>query len=49
MKGDIKNIKINNVTSNISKYAVMVTCETENLTVENLTQNNANGEILYKV
>ena len=49
MKGDIKDIKINNVTSNISKYAVMVTCETENLTVENLTQNNANGEIFYKV
>lgn len=42
-KGDIHDIKVDNVVSNFSKYAVMVDCEPENLTVENIVQNNHDG------
>lgn len=47
-KGDINNIKISNVISEKSKYALMVACETENLTAENIVQNNSDGEIYYE-
>lgn len=44
-KGDISNIKIENVKSNFAKYAVMIACEPENLTTENIVQNNPEGEV----
>ncbi len=46
--GDIHDIKICNVTSEKAKYALMVNCETENLTAENIVQNNSDGETYYK-
>ncbi len=46
--GDIHDIKICDVTSEKAKYALMVNCETENLTAENIMQNNSGGEVYYK-
>ena len=46
--GDIHDIKISDVTSEKAKYALMVNCGTENLTAENIVQNNPDGEIYYK-
>jgi len=43
--GDIHDIKIRDIVSQKAKYALMVACETENLTVDNITQNNPDGEV----
>ncbi len=42
--GDIHDIKISNITSESAKYALMVRCETENLSAENIVQNNSDGK-----
>lgn len=47
-KGDIHDIRVKNVTSEKAKYAVMVACEPENLTLENLVQNNPDGEVVFE-
>lgn len=47
-KGDIHHIKVNNVVSNKAKYAVMIDCEPENIEIENVTQNNPDGQMYYK-
>ena len=43
MLQDIHDIKISDVVSNVSKYAVMINCEAENISVENVEQNNPCG------
>ena len=48
VKGDIHDIRISNVTSKKAKYAVMVACEAENLTTENIVQNNPDGKTFYE-
>ena len=48
-KGDIHDIKISNITSEKAQYAVMVDCESENLTIENIKQNNPCGEVYYGI
>lgn len=47
-KGDIHDIRVKNVVSKKAKYAVMVACETENLSVENIEQENPNGILFYE-
>ena len=47
VKGDIHDIKISNVISQKAKYALMSACESENLTFENIVQNNPDGKICY--
>ena len=47
VKGDIHDIKINNVVSENAKYALMVACEAENLTFENVVQNNSDNKTFY--
>ena len=47
VKGDIHDIKINNVVSENAKYALMVACEAENLTFENIVQNNSDNKTFY--
>lgn len=47
-KGDIHDIKIGDVTSEKAKYALMVACEADNLTAENIVQNNPEGELEYE-
>ena len=46
--GDIHDVVIRDVTSEKAKYAFLINCETENLTVENLVQNNPEGETFFK-
>ncbi|MBO5020092.1 MAG: hypothetical protein J6D52_05460 [Clostridia bacterium] len=46
--GDIHDVVIRNVTSEKAKYAFLINCETKNLTVENLVQNNPEGETFLK-
>ena len=41
--GDIHHLTIRNVESNISKFAVMVDAQVEELVLENLIQNNSEG------
>ena len=41
--GDIHDIKISNVVSEKAQYALLVKCETENLKVESIIQNNPEG------
>ena len=48
VKGDIHDIKISNVTSEKAKYALMVACEAENLTVENIVQNHKEHKVFYE-
>lgn len=43
--GDIHDIKIENVVSEKARYALLVNCEAENLSVKNLVQNNHDGEV----
>lgn len=45
--GDIHDIRINNVVSKKATYAVMVKCEAENLTAENIVQENPEGNIYF--
>ena len=45
--GDIHDISIKNVTSNISQYAVQFAAEVKNVTVENVVQNNPDGLRIY--
>ena len=44
-KGDIHDIRVNNVVSKKSKHSVMVACEAENLSFENIIQKNSNGTL----
>ena len=48
VKGDIHDIKISNVTSEKAKYALMVACEAENLTTENIVQNHPGNKVFYE-
>ncbi len=43
-KGDIHNIRIKNVVSQKSKYALMVACEADELSSENIVQNYPEGK-----
>lgn len=43
VRGDIHDIKISNVVSEKAKYALMVACEPQDLTSENIVQKNPNG------
>ena len=43
--GDIHDVQVSNVISNISKYAVMIRCDAENISTENIQQNNLDGEV----
>jgi polygalacturonase len=45
--GDINNIKINNVTSEISEYSIMIDCKAEDLEINNIVQNNPKGKTIY--
>lgn len=47
-KGDIHDIRVSNVVSKKAKYAVMVACEAENLSFENIEQKNPSGTLLCK-
>jgi len=47
-KGDIHDIEIDNVVSNIANYAVMVNCDTDNLSAENIVQNNSDGKTFFE-
>lgn len=47
-KGDIHDIRVKNVKSAKAKYAVMVACEPERLTLENIVQNNPAGETVFE-
>lgn len=46
--GDIHDIKINNVISEKARYALMTKCEAENVTFENIVQNNPEGEAFFR-
>lgn len=41
--GDIRDIRIDNVVSNIAKYAVLIQCDAANVTTENIVQNKPDG------
>lgn len=43
--GDIHDITIKNITATTSKYAYMTNCDTANLTLENIVQNNPKGQL----
>lgn len=45
--GDIHDIRISNIVSKKSDYTVMVKCNAENLTIENIEQHNPNGKLEY--
>lgn len=47
-EGDIHDIKISDVISEKAKYALMIDCKTRNLTAENISQNNPDGEMYYE-
>lgn len=47
-KGDIHDIVVRDVVSEKAKYALMLNCEAENLTAENIVQNNHDGETYFK-
>ena len=47
-KGDIHNVRVSNVVSKKAKYSVMVACETENLSFENIEQKNPDGTLFYE-
>lgn len=44
--GDIHDITIKNVTSESARYAVQIAAEVKNVTVENVVQNNSDGEMI---
>ncbi len=46
--GDMHNINIKDVTAQTAKYALWIQCEAENLTTENILQNNPEGKIFYE-
>jgi hypothetical protein len=46
--GDIHDIRVKNVVSKKAKHAVMVACEAENLSFENITQENPEGTLFYE-
>lgn len=46
-KGDIHDVRVNTVVSEKAQYAVMIACEPENITLENITQNNPSGEKIF--
>lgn len=43
--GDIHNITIKNVCSQVATYAVQVVAEVQDVVLENITQNNPDGEL----
>ena len=43
--GDIHDISVKNVTARMSKYAVQISAEVENITLENIVQNNPQGKL----
>jgi len=44
-QGDLHDISVRNVTARMSKYAVQTNAEIENVTLENITQLNPEGEL----
>ena len=49
VKGDIHDIRVRNVVSHISKYAVMVKCDAEKILTEGIEQNNPDGLLFFEV
>ena len=47
--GDIHDIKVENVTSQKAKYAVMVAADVENVSFENIVQKNPDGELSFGI
>ena len=47
-KGDIHDVRVNNVVSKKAKYAVMVACEAEQLSFEHIEQQNPDGTLFYE-
>ena len=47
-KGDIHDVRVSNVVSKKAKYSVMVACEAENLSFENIEQKNPNGTLFHE-
>ena len=47
-KGDIRDIKINNVISEFSEYALKIECDAENITYENIIQNRPYCEAIFE-
>lgn len=47
--GDIHDIRVKNVVSETSDYAVLVKAETENVRLEDITQNNKNCEAIHGI
>ena len=45
--GDIHDITVKNITSQKAKYAVMVVADVENVSFENIVQNNPDGELTF--
>lgn len=43
--GDIHNITVKNITSEVAKYAVQIAADVSNVTLENIVQNNPDGEL----
>ena len=48
-KADIHDVRVNNMVSEKVKCAVMVACDPANLTLENVVQNNLEGETFFGV
>jgi polygalacturonase len=46
--GDIHDIKISGVTAKTAKYALQIRCEAENLTAENIVQENTGGLAIFE-
>lgn len=47
--GDIHDIKVENVTSQKAKYAVMVAADIENVSFENIVQKNPDGKLTFGI
>ena len=47
-KGDIHDIQVRNVVSNIAQNAIMIKCLVENITLENITQNTPCGTAVFE-
>lgn len=45
--GDIHHISVRNITSNISKHAVQIAADIDKVSIDNITQNNPNRDLIY--
>jgi len=47
--GDLHDIEVSNVVAQTAKYAVKVDAEVKNVTLENIVQNNPDGELTFGI